>query len=288
VHLLQLAGALVIGTLFGIVIGVLAAQDRQRKQARMDAQDENQKEGANEVKTRTRILWLAVALVAGFSALARPAQALSALALREDGGTIVVVVNGPSLAALSFSGASPLGNFAVTIFGSHEVDSAGLSVMSSSATTVTLTTGGTHTLELFTSSQDFTLPAERFVTVTSGAGGTYITGLGAVQFQAFADEGNAIAGIAGFSNGLQSAIPPAGSAATFHTGEASSVWDKGDAAAFSLTTGTAITLTGAAASANFSSHEILAPAAIPEPASLLLLGSGLLAAGVVLRRRGRA
>jgi len=54
-----------------------------------------------------------------------------------------------------------------------------------------------------------------------------------------------------------------------------------------LTTGTSVTLTGLGASANFSNHEIVTPAAIPEPASLLLLGTGLLAMAAMGRRRWR-
>jgi hypothetical protein len=240
-------------------------------------------EAQHMTRMKTPILSLtAVALVA--LAVPRPAQALTALGLREDGGAIIVVATGPSLTSLAFSGASPLGNFQVTNFGSNEVNGALISNISGSATTVTLTTGGTHTLELFTSSQDFSLPAGPMVNVTSGAGGTYITGIGAVQFQAFASVTNSLVSTVGFTNGLQTAIPPSGSAQTFDTGDVTGVWNKGAAALFSLTTGTLVTLTGTNASANFSNHEILTPRAVPEPTSMLLLGSGLLSLAFSGRR----
>ena len=60
--------------------------------------------------TRMKTLILSLSAVAMVAlAVPRPAQALTALGLREDGGAIVVVASGPSLTALSFSWSFPVG-----------------------------------------------------------------------------------------------------------------------------------------------------------------------------------
>jgi hypothetical protein len=207
--------------------------------------------------------------------MAQPAHATAVLALQIDGGAVTTVATGASLSSLIFNSTyTDAGiTFAVTFLGSSSDNTAAFSDLLSSTTRVELATGGgTHTLHIFASSQDYTLPLGPNLQLRSGEGGTYINGLGAATFQAYADNANGLMGL-GFTNGLQVAVPPNGTGGTFDTGEAFGVFTRG-AGNYSLTTRADITLTGNGSALNYSNHAVVT--SVPEPVTLSLLGVGLL------------
>ena len=190
-----------------------------------------------------------------------------------DGGGFVTVASsaGPAVGPINFT----FGGFFMTNLGAIAHDSALGSDLLVSALDVNLALSGTHTLTIMTSHDGYTLPAGPLLQVQSGEGGSYGFGTTAVTFQTYADPNNTLFGKGDFTNGLQSAVPPSGSLATFDTGEASGVFTR-LVTPYSLTSTTTITMTGQGTTANFANHEIvtvLSP--VPEPRMSLLVGLGV-------------
>ena len=188
-------------------------------------------------------------------------------------------VDGGGFIAVASSAGTAVGPVSVVIGGVFEVGNISGSAASgndllSSALSVTLLTSGTHTLTIATSSDGYTSPAGPSLLVQSGEGGTYVSGTSAVTFQAFADKNNALRGMGDFTAGLQTAVPPSGSATTFATGEALGLFTR-LATPYSLTSITEITMTGVGATANFANH-VIVTMPVPEPSVVSLVGLGLL------------
>src|SRR5262249_47542979 len=146
--------------------------------------------------------WLVLAMVPTaclFLGMPSTAHANAILALQEDNGAIQIMASGGSLATLSYSGT--FGDFTIAIFGGAATNASALSDLLSSTTSVTNNSGLTHTLHLWVSSQDFTVPNGPNLNVESGMGGTVDTGSLTPTFQAWADKNND-AFIAGATCGL--------------------------------------------------------------------------------------
>jgi len=207
-------------------------------------------------------------------------HASTILAYQLDGGAPVMVLTAASLTnqSVSFS----VAGIDVVFLTSSSVNSAAGSSITSSSTRVTNTSGVSHTLNLFATSQDFTLPVGPTLQSRSGAGGTYL-GAAPVSFtfQAYADATNAAFGV-GSTNGLQTAVPTPGTVGTFNTGEVSTTFIRG-VGNYSLTVVANLTL-AANSAVNYSSHEVITSITTPEPAALSLLGLGLIGFAIGKRR----
>jgi len=227
---------------------------------------------------------VAIALV-GAAILGAPAQARAEfrLSLQEagvNGGAITQVATGGDFTPLQFSGT--YGDFSVTFFGATSTNGASLSDIMSSTTTIVNLNGSSRTLTMYVSQTNFTLPTGPKLNVESGQSGTLTSGtvVLANQFQAYADAGNSINGIGGFTNGAQTATQ---TGSTFDTGSANGLFTRGSGS-YSLTTVSTLNLSGGAI-LNLSNHENVTP--VPVPAGVVLAISGLpfLGIGAWLRRR---
>src|SRR5438105_2711464 len=114
------------------------------------------------------ILPIALAVMVGAAVMGVPTEARAdfKLYLQEDGGAIVQVATNPSFTPVSFSGT--FGDFDVQIFGSSSNNGTTLSRLTTSTTSVVNNSGATHTLTLYASEQDYTLPSTTKLGVESG------------------------------------------------------------------------------------------------------------------------
>ena len=183
---------------------------------------------------------LVVTALIGAAVLGAPSKAHASLIISAqeagvNGGAITQVgVTGADFTATSFTGA--YGDFSISIFGGSSDNGATLSDLLSSTTSVknldTLTAGA-HTLTLYVSQTNYTLPSSLKLNMESGLGGTQSSGTVGLTgiFQAYADAGNNSNGLGGATNGPQNASL---NVSTFDTGSANGSFTRG-AGNYSLT-----------------------------------------------------
>jgi hypothetical protein len=219
-----------------------------------------------------------------------PAHASLNIYLQEDAGAIVNVGTAADFTSVVFSGTfGPTGiggtDFAVVIQGASSANGGAKSNLLSSTNSITNLTGATHTLHVWASQNNYTLPAGTPLEIESGMGGSIntptltLTGI----FQAYADKNNNLLGsgtaITDFTNGLQNATS-AGN--TFDTGSAFGAFARTAGQPYSLTQVANVQLT-ALAQINFAAHENVT---VPEPSTMAIAGLGALGLiGYGLRRR---
>jgi len=233
---------------------------------------------------RLRSFLSVAAAVAGVAFLASPSSVRAdfKIYLQEDGGAITEVQSGPDFTALSFDGV--YGDFAVTLLAGTSHNKPAKSDLLGSTLAVENTSGTAHTLAVYVSQTNYTLPTGAKLNVESGLGGSVITGTVGLAgiFQAYADKNNALLGNS-FTTGSQTAIQ---SGTTLQTGSAFGVFNR-DVTPFSLTTVTTLNLSGGAL-VNFADHENVTPAPAPAGLALALTALPCLGIGSWLRRRKAA
>jgi len=227
-----------------------------------------------------KLLTLSLIVCVAVMGLPSMAGASTIFMLSQDGGAYTTIATGASLGTLSGSGV--FGDFTYKIIGVSTDNTAAVSDLLSSATSISNNSTASHTLSVRVSSQDYTLPADLGVRIESGMGASLSAGTLTATFQAYADKSNNLSGVSDFSVGLQTC---SFNVSTCDTGSSSGVFTK-TSGTYSLTSVANLTLSGGGL-ANFSSHENVT--AVPEPSSLVLLGSGLvLFAGMGFKKRKNA
>lgn len=234
-----------------------------------------------------------LAAVGGLSAasllgMAQTARADFNLYLKEDAGPVTLEATGSDFSPVQFSGT--FGDFNVTFFGATSQNGASLSDLLSSTTTIAENVAGVHTLTMYVSEQDYTVPAGTVLNMESGMSGTLNSGLlvNAATFQALEDNGNSLtptSGIFTYNNGLQTSIT---TGSTFDTGSATGAFVRG-AGDYSLTSEATFVMS-ANATANISDHVNVTAAPLPATASMGLGLFGIVGAvgGLNALRRRRA
>jgi hypothetical protein len=218
---------------------------------------------------------MAAVVVAGLAATTTT-KAEIALALSEDGGPAFTIVASSltDFSALSFTG--PFGDFNVQIQGGSSTNAANQSTLLGSANRVTnsnLVSPGTHTLHLWVTQTNYTLPPGTPLSVESGMGGSINTPTLTLtnMFQAYADHNNNLFGITDFTNGPQTGLS---GGTTFDTGGVTGAFSR-DGTPYSVTSIANIQLT-AGGQANYSDHVNLnPPAVVPAPPALFLVGAAV-------------
>jgi hypothetical protein len=224
-----------------------------------------------------KVMTLSLIVCVAIMGLPSMAGASTIFQLSQDGGAYTTVATGTSLSSLSGTGV--FGDFSYKIIGVGTDNTATLSDILSSATSISNTSTAAHTLSVRVSSQDFTLPAGTGVRIESGMGASLSAGTLTATFQAYADKANGLAATSDFTVGLQNC---SFNVSTCDTGSGSGVFTK-TTGAYSLTTVANLTLSGGGL-ANFSTHENVT--AVPEPNTLVLLGSSLVMfAGLGFKRK---
>ena len=213
-----------------------------------------------------------------------PAHATLIISLQEDSGPIANVGTAANFTSVSFTGT--VGDFTVTIDGASSGNAASQSFLLSSDTEVHNNDTATHTLHVWASQDNYTLPTGSPLTIESSLGGSVnfptltLTNI----YQAYADKNNNLLGtpapgpaITDFTNGPQSATP---SGSAFDTGSAFGHFTR--TGNYSLTLVSNIELSGGG-DMNLAAHEHVT---VPEPWSIAIAGPGVLGLiGYGLRRR---
>jgi len=225
---------------------------------------------------------LAVACVVGS---ASPAKATFTIYLQEAGvnsGNITAVATGGDFVPLNFSGV--YGDFTVSVFGGSSINGANLSILQSSTSTVINNTGTSHTLKLWVSQTNYTLPTGTPLHVESGLSGTLTAGTVGTTgiFQGYAANSNTLLDTSGFSTGSQDVVLMVGN--QWLTNTATGTFPRTNATSpFSLTSVVTLAMSGGAVM-NFSSQISVTPT--PAPAGVVLVAS-VLPFVALLRRRLR-
>jgi len=205
-----------------------------------------------------------------------------------DGGATTLCTDAISTGPVTCSDAS--GTFTIhgLSAGSNSPGTAPLSFEVSSALQITNTTGATHTIDISVVAQDFSLPvAPPDILVNSHIGGTVVVGraANALTFKSCLDTGNTLTACPGGSLASPTGSPAITSALAFSNDQFLTVSSL--VAPYAIDELLHLTL-GGGGSVNLAASTTLTQTAVPEPASIALLGGALLLVSGIRRKRNQS